>query len=542
MAVQTHWTKKTHPAYENTIGKWKSAEVHYSGDFDKLRTDEYLIQREQGESDKQHEERKKRSDYLPLFGTVVDAAVGREMSVEPPVGLDQEERGEGDGYLQRQWSDPEAEDGLGDPAESETKAGKLWEDADGNGKNYLTIIQQAAVELVKKHEVWCLVEGITRDPAGNAVGEASIRMIEPEAVTNWRSENGRLSEVVIKHQRDTRTSIKDDPKKSIQEMRRVYDLEGYQDYAKNDEDEMAPVSEHQPYGSADNPDFQYYRTENRNRSILPIFRVSLPLKRNVGYIWAEKNGVIFNKESERDNLLTVANTPLLQLAATKEQYDNQIKEPMEDGQRVLLVDPDSSQGHEFKSPPVDSARIATEVLEQKVEHYFISAFRSFENAVRAGNRTATEVEHDAQMGEETFLGTLAIALDELEKHIGWLLYQIYFPRRPELWGQFTIERPKRKFSRLDEKSLAEKLKAQFFPDRAVPIGQDGLEQAARKIAQGYGINPDEAQVSEAVNIMLEESNIEVERKRQALQADRQRMDGMIENRRRAIEQAANNGE
>lgn len=533
MADDKHWTKFTHPAYDDRISKWSIAGDMYEADFKTLRnpsaTSEYLIQRKQGESNEQHQERKENADFLPLFGTVTDAMAGRIGAKEPET--------------ERTWQAEDTEEGLGDPTDSGDLAGRLWENANGKGDNYLTVLQDAAIELITKHWVWCIAEGVIRDGRGtsraNTIGEPSFRILTADSVRNWRWENGRLVEVVLKHEKDTRTSIQDEPE--MEEQYRVYDLEGYQDWRENDQAEMVPASAKRLYGGNPESPFQYYETERRERPILPIFRTHLSLKRHVGSIWAEKNKIIFNKESERDNLLTIANTPRLVLFATYEQYKDQIKKGMKDGGNVLLADPEQSSKHDYIAPPTDPARLATDVLEEKVQNFFISAFRSYENAVRAGNRTATEVRHQQAMGEETFLSTLATALDELEKNSMWRMEQIYFPNSPNLWGQFSAERP-RDFSPLDEEAVAQSLTERYFPDGPVPVGTSGRTQAAMKIAENDEIQPDDNEVQSSVERQERKDEIDLQRMEQALRADEQRLNGTIEQRRRSIEQAANNGE
>lgn len=473
MADKQHWTEYRHPYYQNHLLKWKTARDQYEADFQVLRKN-YLIQRKQGESTDQFDERKENADYMPLFGLVADSMVGRVMSVEP--------------RIDRIWQREDREEGLGNPSDTDTTAGRLWLNADGSGDNYLTVIDDGAVMLVTMHEIWCLVDGIPRDQNGQASGEASIRLIDPISVVNWRSVGGRPVEVVVKDKIDARGSIRDEPR--MISRYKVYDLEGYQDFMQDEEGNMQPEKK-QAYGAT------FYATNEQRRPILPIFRVRLPLRRHVGYIWAEKNKIIFNKESERDNILTVANTPRLDLAATKDQYREQIKPIIKEGGNILLSDPEK-RGHSYIAPPTASAELGTKVLEQKIKTFFLAAFRSYENAVRGRERTATEVEHQQAMGEESFLNRLATALDELERGIGKRLEQIYFPKRPELWGQFYVERPK-DFDPIDAEEEADRLMERFYGRSGTPVRTEDAEvEVNRRWYEARSLTYDEEQVRSEV--------------------------------------------
>lgn len=472
-----HFTSYRHPYYRSMAQKWTTTWQHYVADLKQLRTKEFLFRRAQGESIEQFDERMQNADYLPLFGLTVDTMVGRISNVEKQDFRSFDESGVG--------AIEQGEDSV---------AGRLWYNIDGAGCNYLTLVTDAAVVLTALHECWILVDGLERE-GETVVGDATARVIMPGSVVNWREDKrGNPLEVVVQHYHDTRESIKDKPKR--EERYTVYKLDGYETYrvvqTRSGKREVLLLDE-MPYGNG----FAYYRSRNKtdaNRT-LPIFRVKLPLRRFVGYIWSEKNNVIFNRESERDNILRVANTPKLQVVAPEDQWDK-ILDVLEKGGNTIFSDPESPRDHSYISPQTGSADISSSVFDRKVAAFMLSAFQSYEDSARgrARQRTATEVRHDASMGEGSFLSTLATALDELENAIWWRLEQIYFPDETDKWGGFSCERP-REFTPLDEGDEAAALQSLFFAPDGVPVGSTGRANAASKIARLKQIEVDEDEIA-----------------------------------------------
>src|SRR5690606_1241038 len=96
---------------------------------------------------------------------------------------------------------------------------------------------------------------------------------------------------------------------------RIYRLGGYQDWIQDEKGTPVQDGPFRRYGGSEQEPFVFYRSGEAARRrqaagrILPIFRVRLPMRRYVASILAGKNGVVFNMESERDNLLRIANTP-----------------------------------------------------------------------------------------------------------------------------------------------------------------------------------------------------------------------------------------
>lgn len=474
--MEQHFTSYRHPLYDELSPIWDKTWDHYAADIEALRKEKHLFKRVQGETNEQYEERRKQADYLPLFGTVVDAITGRLQTAEKKDF--------------RVWEE-EGQLGLGHPSEKESVAGKLWYDIDGAGTNYLTQLAEVAITLAALHTVWGVAEGVGLDEDGKRVGESSSRYIDPRAVVNWIDDDaGNPIEVLVRHTKDLRTSVRDKIKPQVRY--RLYALEGYEDFhvIKDGDKESVESQGFKPYA----PGFVFYKQADRREKILPIWRTRLPLRRMVGHLWADKNNIIFNRESQRDNLLLVANTPLLQLVAD-EETKKIIEADREKGSNILMSDPRSTRSHEFMAPSSEPAQISSDVLQKKIEHFFLSAFRSYEDAVKGTQTTATEIDHKSAMGEETFLNTLATAMDEYESNEWWRLEQINFPDEPAKWGQFKSERPK-DFRPLSEGSEAKRLATLFFGLDPVPIGPTGRASAAKKIGKLSDVEYDEGEIDD----------------------------------------------
>lgn len=461
-----HFTSFRPRWYKKMLPKWTTAWAHYEADFSVLRTKKYLIQRIQGESLVQFKERLITSDYLPLFGTTVDSLVGRMMSIEP---------------IDRVWEKEASTKGLGNITDEESIAHSIWRDADGQGTNYLTLIEDMAIRACVLNSMWVYVRGVDRDDDGKSISDASITLIEPAAVVNiLRDEKGNPIDVLVEGAEDSRASIEDPFDEKTVYTR--FTLEGSRKYVVTEERGQIKVTpgELEPYGKNG---FFYYTKKSRLVKQLPIFEAKLPLRRFVGNILAEKNGVLFNQESERDNILRIACTPLFIFVGNNKSFQN-AQASRARGDNAMQLDPAASQPHYYASPPTAPAELRTTVLRDKVADFFVSAFRFYEDSIRGKQKTATEIGQDAASGEGSFLNTLATTLDEAENNIGWRIEQITFPKNPELWGQFHAQRA-RDFKPIDPVEEADRLANMIFGPNPVPVGDTGRMNAVRKIATAH---------------------------------------------------------
>jgi hypothetical protein len=298
---------------------------------------------------------------------------------------------------------------------------------------------------------------------------------------------GNPVQVKVRHEADTRRSVDQEPEKVTRYT--VYDVDGYEVFEETKEGEAASVSGRQRYGGEDGQPFRYWSDASRAQPILPIWRTRLSLRRLPAEILAAKNGAIFNQMSERDNLLRVANTPVRVLATNEPLED--IEKRIKAGFNTLVLDPSASQAHYYMAPGIESAQIATEVLAKKLEEFFVSGFRSYENSIRGRQKTATEVDQESA-GERGFLSLLAGATDEFEMAAGMRLEQIEQPENPSNWGQFYVERS-RDFKPADAQAEADRMVMRYFTG-PVPIGAAGRVDAAKRIAESDGLTVDEAEI------------------------------------------------
>jgi hypothetical protein len=458
--------------WQNQSEGWAFAQAHYSADL--LHEDhigDFLIRKQSSEAAEAFNERKALADYTPHFGAVVDSLAGMLFQVE-----ERADRRLG----------VEGSPGLGSIDDETTPIGRLWKNVDGAGTNYSVFWKKLAIDLIVYHLAWIVVD---TDESG---GFARLKIWPALSVVNWRWENGRIVDVLIEEKVDVRTSIEENPapvKKWVH-----YGLQGWRRFSKDAKG--APVLEEEgAYGFIDSEGHQ----------VLPIFPVTLPMKRNVGWILARKANVIFNKESERDTLLRTANFPYLNLVASDEQYEA-LTEKMKKGWRVLQLDPDATQQHGFIAPSADSAKIATEVLERKVDEFYQVAFREYGDA--AQEKTATEIHQDVNSGVGAFLQLLKAAVDEGENNTLFRIAQVEMPNAKASWFVNSVERST-DFAPIDIQSEIDRIKARYFGETGlVPTGRTGRIAAALKIAGWDGVEADEDEIAAAVDAAAIKDNIE----------------------------------
>lgn len=491
-----HWLKHTHPEYDRRFERYIFAFDHLRANVHEIDTEEvshpepanlhriqsqsfnteiiarsntvereYLIQRAQGEGDEKYEERKKISAYTPYFQYAVISLAGMLFQVEPEAT--------------RQWSSEEEEDGLGTADEDDTIAARMEADYNGEGVSRAMWYRKLAVDLIGMKDMWGVVEGVRRE-SGQKIGEAAAKMLNPLLVENWLAdEDGRLTEAKVRLSHDQRTSMEDDPDLAEEEQRVHYHLDGWERYRENEDGEFELVEE---------GEYEFYATADRNRRILPIFRISLPLRGMPGYTAARQVNSIFNLESGLDFSLWMSSFAKLMVDATDEDghFDGELyeelQEALEEGRAAL------PGLHEFRAPPAQAGQLKMERIQEKVKGFFKTFYQMFGDAAR--ERTATQIRQEARSGVEAFLELLSTTLDEAETHAGFLLEQVYFPDRPELWGQYEVSRST-DFQPVDMDARIDQLIQQTMPTGRVPITPEMGAQIIRQWADQKGIAIDE---------------------------------------------------
>lgn len=468
MAEETKksWLRHQHPEYERNAGRWKFTQEAYTGDLlDSDRITNYLVQKSQSESVDAYKERCNLADYTGHFSTLVDELAGMIFAVESKAN--------------RIFEDEEG-NGLGNPENTESVMGRLYQDADGRGNGWLTLFKQIAIELIHSFKCWIICDSTSDTPL--------IRMFPALSVSNWRYDSLGLAEVVVKEQADIRKSIQEGP--GLEDRFVVYTREGWKRYkiltAQNGDESEMILDEDTYIRGFEAPD---------RAPALPIYPISLPMPRPIGWLMAKKAVAMFNRESERDNLLRVANFPFLNIFAEDELY-NSICDAIKKGTKALQNPPDG-KGHAFIAPDPGPATVATDVLKRKVEEFYITGFREYGDAAR--QKTATEVRHEVAAGVGSFLQMLKAALDDAENGALWRVAQIEFDERAK-WFVGRVERSE-DFAIEDPQQVAKRLTERYMgKDRPLPVGKTGIESLVRQLAAADGITLDDAEMKAAVNL------------------------------------------
>jgi len=459
-----------HPEWAANHKLWKFTRDHYEGAV--LRPEllaVYLRQKRQGEANDAFRERAEMADYTNHFGTIVDSLVGMLSAVEDDAS--------------RVWGlkdDDGNVSGLGDPKDPDSVAARLYRDADGMGTSWLSFWSEVATELSLTHVGWLMA-----DARGEEDG-AVLRYLAPGAVVNWRTEGEQVTEVLIAETTDARGSLWEKGGESSQYLHLT--LWGWARYRPT-RTGVELVGDPEPWG---------VKLEDVNGNpILPIRQLRVPVRRQVGYYLAKKQNAIYNRESHRDHLLSVANFPKLNVAGGEAVY-NAVVEALKKGNNVL-----QGTGHEFIAPDTSSATLSSEVLEKKARELYMTGFREYGDAAR--ERTATEVKQDVAAGAGSYLTLLARALDQAETWALHVLTQLETPEQADALFAASVSRST-EFAPADpEVTLDRLLKRTFGPDVPVPLGRTAQENAALMAADymGLGADPEQVRAAVAANALVQ---------------------------------------
>lgn len=223
-----------------------------------------------------------------------------------------------------------------------------------------------------------------------------------------------------------RTSIVSDADREA-ETYMLYTLDGWTRY-QNVEGQPVVIDE---------GEYEFYTDASREKRMLPIFPVEVPMPRNLGYTLAMKQNHYYNAKSIRDFSVRNISFAFLQIVASPEQF-GEIMNNLKNGFRVLRKDPEAQGEHGYKSPDSSYLAEAGDILEENKKEFMESAFKSYGDAAK--QVTATEIRQESRSGVEAFLSLLVSSLDEFENNCFWLLEQIYFPTEPSRWGKAFVKR------------------------------------------------------------------------------------------------------
>jgi hypothetical protein len=468
------WLEYEHPEYAAMKEKWAFTRDHYTGEIlDPAKILRYLVKKAVGESVIAYNERVALADYTNLLASAIDSISGMLWG--------------SDDKTTRQWSGEGGGFDFGDPKDQRTLIGRLWRDADGKGLPYIALWKGATVDLLLEHWIWVLVDTV----AGAGTTErAVLRVLPALSVPNWSIDKNGLSGVIVKESDDSRATLDAQPGKT--ERRIVYRREGWERWERPENGRWAK-----------GPSGQYKYESPSGGDALPIFCVKLPLARNVGWLLAKKQNAIFNRESSRDNLINLANHPKLVVFGTDETF-NRIVGQLADGFNALQAQ-ESGSAHQYIAPSSEPATIATAVIKEKVEGFFMMALREYGDS--AAQRTATEVRQDVAQGVGAFLSLVATAMDAAENGAIWRIAQTERPGIAPSQVQAHVERAE-DFAVVDPEAALDKLRERVFgKDVPVPLGNEGQVQTALQIAAYLGIDAQEEEVRQAIALQAATSTL-----------------------------------
>jgi hypothetical protein len=426
--AQGEWVDRRHPDYKESSRRRKYARDHYTGAALDLsvplakrvhtaikpesgvniltdtRTPElltqYLHKRAQGEADGAFEERAKISRYPNHMATIVDSFVGGVFSVEAKAD--------------RGWGDV-----LGDPLQTDSAAYTLLKDIDGTGTNWMTRLVEKTSDLIVDEAVWYY--------ADRSNGRSRVFVIDPDRVVQWLEVDGMLTEVLVEEFPVTQGTLVQSPVETHDYIH--YTLDGWTRYREVGEGNNRSIV------AVEGEDWAYpfYVSADRKQRRLPLGRVSLPIKRPVGYQMARDANALYNMLSDARWLYRVMNYPRLKGDVDDSQWVKSL-EALKEGMNAVQGDWD------YISPPHMNASSVYEDYRHEVREFFISNHqRANQSAIE---KSATEVLYAEAAGRTAFLTLLCQAVDEIENEWLFLVSQLEAPERPDEWNDAFVARSK----------------------------------------------------------------------------------------------------
>lgn len=409
----------------------------------------YLLRRSQGEGAAAYVERLMVARYPRHFSRIIGSIVGALSQV--------------DSKAQYTWTN-DAGEGLGDPDDEGAFMSRFWYNADGRGTNYPVLMNEARTNLLVSHELWYAVEP----------GEDLPRIVlfDRREVDNWLYEDRRLVETKIWAEVDNRATIREVPKPGTETEKQwtVYDLDGFERWRLNAKKTPEQIG-------AGAWEFPFYTDETKRVRRLPVGATRVPLAYHVGYEIAKSCNALWNLHSDVRNLIRSANHPQLRGKDVTTQGVTDTLEQRRKGQNVLLGD------WAFISPDPENARAGLEMYRNEVREVYVESFQAFEDAAR--EQTATESGHEETRGRRSILSVVTDAMDEFENDVLFMLTQIVYPARPELWGTATVERSK-DFKPLDPEKEADRIMHEIFPN-GVEWPEEIEVELQKRVLDGYSV-------------------------------------------------------
>lgn len=458
-----------HPEYNEKVSEWQEAIDFYNAHASTRKVGTYLEKKTQRETDDGFKERQKTTEPMLLFPTAVDGLCGIMFNNED--------------QAIREWG------AFGDPENPDDIAYRLKQDADGEGMDWQSLFKMSAIKLTTTHRIWGVVDGLkeiiynegTDLEEREKVGDATIHVLDPTFVINWYPSNGQPEQVVVKEKYDSRRNI-DDPF-PLDDVYIKFDLDGWERFRIVERNEGSKkISEMQVMNAGS---YEFYRTKEKKDRILPIYKVEIPMPRDVGFLLARKERAIWNLQSVRDFAVRALSFALFRVMVEGEDDWNKIKKALMEGTSLVPQYAKEGHPHDFISADASWLTEAGEILKKKVEDFFHSAFKEYGDAAR--QRTVPEIRLESQTGIEAFLALLVDSVDEFENQALWRMEQIYFDN-PSQWGQASVTRS-RDFTPQDEERALELMKESAFGERIpIPFPIETLIEVVRKAGEKFGLS------------------------------------------------------
>ena len=434
---------------------------------------DYLVRHLQGESDEQYLERRAIAAYVPRFARGVITLAGILWAIE--------------GDAQRTY-EVDGKKTLGDPRDKKSIMSRLWRNADGKGNNWPVCMQRLTSNMIALKKMYGVVQG-PKKVDGVAVNDGSINWVLPQNVLDYQEdESGNLIFAKILDKMTQRFEGFERVPEEM-EVAFVYTLEGVQRFIEDGEGKdkkIIPLDpEPIPYGA----DGFTFKASDKRSSVIPVFPVNLPIDSDVGYLMARADNTIFNLENALNFQLWVSGFPKLLLDAYSPEtgYDEKTFEELS----KLIVKGYNAlpgAGHRYIAPPVDGIEVKGARIDQMVRDYYFTFFQSYADAGKQA--TATEIRTDYRQGIEAFLTLVSDALDEAENKALFLLEQVNFFDKPDLWGTSEITRS-RDFSPVPISDLVDRALGYFGKDGEFVSTPHIRKQLAEKAARAAMIDLDE---------------------------------------------------
>jgi hypothetical protein len=385
----------------------------------------YLIRRSQGESVEAFAERARITRFPSHMPALIEAYVGGVAQVE----------GAG------KWKVWEEGPVLGSINDTTSVAYRMWNDVDGTGRNFLSALNTAKINLIVDNDFW----SFTTKSSDNLPTTTTI--IDPDRIVDWHDDEfGRpiwllFAEDVMERPDMHKPSV-------LVQYFTEYDVDGWKRYKVVEQEIKKKVTRTLVTVDSGSWKHPFYTDPSMQRKRLPFTRVVLSdlLGRHVGFQMAQDHNALYNILSDARWNFRVVNFPRLTGDVEDKVFDR-VQEGLKEGNNLLqgkwnYISPESANG-------VD----AYATYDKETQHFYVTNHQRMNSSTI--ERSATEIQFNQAEGRTAFLSMFAGAIDEIHNDILFLTSQIEAPDKPELWLSSRVERS-RDFKPVDIDALAQR--------------------------------------------------------------------------------------